>query len=252
MKQSYQPQLLGILGGLGPMSTVYFYELLTAHTSAREDADHIDLLISSRATTPDRTAFLLGRSDRDPFPVMLEEAQRLQRAGATLLVIPCNTAHLFYERLQAGIDVPILNIIERTVGHLRRGGIHTFGLLATEGTVRSNAYGHFCKGSDMTCILPTKEEQKIITSIIYDDIKQNRPVDRKRFDAVTESMRARGCERLVLGCTELSLLKQDWALPDEEYVDSLQVLAYHTILACGKVPEGFSDAFLSFEQEGEQ
>ena len=59
MKQSSQPQLLGILGGLGPMSTVYFYELLTAHTSARSDADHIDLLISSRATTPDRTAFLL-------------------------------------------------------------------------------------------------------------------------------------------------------------------------------------------------
>ena len=84
--------LLGILGGLGPMSTVYFYELLTAHTKASSDADHIDMLISSRATTPDRTAFILGRSKEDPLPVMIEEALRLERAGASLLVIPCNTA----------------------------------------------------------------------------------------------------------------------------------------------------------------
>ena len=84
---------LGILGGLGPMSSVYFYELLTAHTRAACDQEHINLLISSRADTPDRTAFILGRSADDPLPAMVEEAARLERAGVDLLAIPCNTAH---------------------------------------------------------------------------------------------------------------------------------------------------------------
>lgn len=248
MNPQNKSKMLGILGGLGPMSTVYFYELLTSHTKASSDADHIDLLISSRASTPDRTAFILGKSKDDPFPVMLEEMKRLTSAGAELLVIPCNTAHTFYERLQAKSSVPILNIIEETVLHLKKGGVRTFGLLATEGTVKSNAYPHFCAESGMRCIVPTEEEQQIITSIIYDDIKQNRPVDMKRFHAVADAMRARGCEKLVLGCTELSLLKRN-RLSDDEYVDSLEVLAYQTVLACQKTPCGFSEGFLTLEQE---
>lgn len=246
--QSKQP-LLGILGGLGPMSTVYFYELLTARTLAMTDAEHIDLIISSRASTPDRTAFLMGRSNEDPFPTMRAELERLQTAGAELLVIPCNTAHTFYEQLQAVAKIPILNIIEETVKHLARGNIKTFGLLATEGTVSSGAYEHFCRSSGMTCILPTEKEQECISSFIYNDIKQNRPVDMERFGAIANQLLSRGCERLVLGCTELSLLKKE-GLSNDIYVDSLEVLAYQTILACKKIPCGFSDAFLALEQEG--
>ena len=69
-----------------------------------------------------------------------------------------------------------------------------------------------------------------------------KPVDRAAFLRVADSLRARGCERLVLGCTELSLLKKE-GLDDELFVDSLDVLAYRTILACGKTPVGFPASF---------
>lgn len=235
-------QLLGVLGGLGPMSTFYFCELLTAHTAAASDADHIDMIISSRATTPDRTAFILGRSDRDPLPVMLDEARRLERTGADLIVIPCNTAHYFYEGLCSHLHVPMLNIIRETVLHLQRGGVKTFGLLATEGTVRSDAYTRVCEPLGMRCLTPDEAGQAEISSLIYDVIKQNRPVDTGRFFAVADALRARGCERIVLGCTELSLLKKQ-GLDDAIFVDSLEVLAYRTILACGKTPIGFPTSF---------
>ena len=229
--------LLGILGGLGPMSTFYFCELLTAHTSAVCDADHIDMIVSSRATTPDRTAFILGSSSLDPLPVMIEEAHRLIRAGAELLVIPCNTAHYFYDGLQKECNVPILNIIEETVRHLKEQNVSCFGLLATQGTVRSDAYGRLCRENGIQCVYPTEEEQAEITSLIYDDIKQNRPADIEKLMRIATSMRERGCRRLVLGCTELSLLKPH--LPQKQlFVDSLEVLAYQTILACGKTPIG--------------
>lgn len=235
-------RLLGVLGGLGPMSTVYFCELLTSHTKAGCDNDHIDMLISSRASTPDRTAFILGKSQNDPLPVMIEEAQRLERAGADLIVIPCNTAHYFYDGIRAAITAPMLNIMEETVGLLHRRGVGTLGLLATEGTVKASAYAPLCERLGMTCLVPTPEEQAVISSIIYDRIKQNKPVDMEAFGRVADSLRARGCDRLVLGCTELSLLKKA-GLDDAIFVDSLEVLAYRTILACGKTPIGFPADF---------
>ncbi len=234
--------LLGVLGGLGPMSTFYFCELLTSHTLATKDSDHVDMLISSRASTPDRTAFILGEAMESPLPVMQEEAIRLAKAGADLLVIPCNTAHYFYEGLSRVSTVPILNIIEETVLYLKKRGIRTMGLLATDGTVQSRSYHLFCHQHEIECITPTAEEQKIIMEIIYGAVKQNKSPDFSAFLRVSQSLLNRGCECLVLGCTELSLLRRE-GLNQPWYVDSLEVLAYRTIHTCGKTPVGFSSEF---------
>lgn len=233
---------LGVLGGLGPMSTVYFCELLNRHTAATCDADHIDMLISSRATTPDRTAYILDKNAPDPLPVMLAEAHRLEAAGVDMLVVPCNTAHYFYDGLASGCKTPILNIIDETCAQLARMGVECFGLLATEGTVRAGAYERFCSSHGLTCITPTDEEQAIISSIIFEQIKQNKPADMAAFLRVADSLCSRGCKKLVLGCTELSLLKKE-GLDGKLFVDSLDVLAYRTILACGKTPVGFPASF---------
>ncbi len=237
---------LGILGGLGPMSTVYFCELLNRHTAATCDADHIDMLISSRATTPDRTAYILGKNTPDPLPAMLADARRLEAAGVDLIVMPCNTAHYFYDGLAEGCRVPILNIIDETTAHLTRLGVQKFGLLATEGTVRSGAYERFCTPLGLTCISPTEEGQAVISDIIYGQIKQNKPVDLSAFERVTNDLRTCGCEKIVLGCTELSLLNKQ-GLDNELFIDSLDVLAYRTIVACGKTPVGFPSSFCKEE-----
>ncbi len=226
-------KLLGILGGLGPMATVYFYELLTSLTDATRDQEHIDIVISSRATTPDRTAYILGKSDENPLGFMVEDAKKLVAFGAELIAIPCNTAHYFYDGLAAEIDVPILNIVEESVAYLRREGISKFGLLATEGTVSSGTYQRYCESHEIECVTPDAEHQKIVSEIIYDQIKQGRRADMAAFSRVVEHMRELGCERLILGCTELSLIKRDERL-DGYFVDSLECLALSTIRACGK------------------
>lgn len=235
-------RLLGVLGGLGPMSTFYFCELLTAHTLVEQDGDHVDMLISSRASTPDRTAFILGQTSESPLPIMKEEALRLAKAGADLLVIPCNTAHYFYDGLREISPIPILNIIEETVLFLKKRNVRTMGLLATEGTVQSRSYHRLCEQHGMTCITPLPEEQNEITKIIYGAIKQNKAPDFSAFLRISQSLLNRGCECLVLGCTELSLLRRE-GLNQPWYVDSLEVLAYQTILACGKTPIGFASEF---------
>ena len=226
-------KLLGVLGGLGPMATVYFYELLTSLTDAGCDQEHIDMVISSRATTPDRTAFILGESEVNPIDAMTEDAKKLVIFGAELIAIPCNTAHYFYDQLAAAVDVPILNIVEESVAYLKRERVSRFGLLATDGTVQSETYQKYCRAHDMTCIVPDAEHQARVMELIYGQIKRGKRADMESFREISDYMRSLGCERLILGCTELSLIKRDEGL-DDYYTDSLECLALATIRACGK------------------
>ena len=230
--------VLGILGGLGPMATVYFYELLTLHTQASCDQDHIDIIINSHATTPDRSAFITGRSDDDPLSVMVEDIRRMKTYGADLVAIPCNTAHYFYDKLKASTDLPILNIMEETASCLASLGVRRAGILATDGTVYSGTYDRFLAAHGIDCIRPTAEDQKTVMRIIYDDIKNGRDPDVDAFLRVSEHLRGAGADALILGCTELSLIKKQYPLPPY-FIDSLDVLAARAITACGKTPVGF-------------
>lgn len=235
-----QPKVLGILGGLGPMATVYFYEMLTRHTQAACDQDHIDVIINSRASTPDRTAYILGRSAANPFDIMAADAERLVAFGADVLAIPCNTAHYFYDRLHATIRVPILNMVEETVLEARRRGCKKVGVLATAGTVAAGTYARACERHGLACAVPGEAEQALVSDVIYGDIKQGRPADMDKFRRAARALENEGCTHLILGCTELSLVKRDEKL-DSQYIDSMEVLAKNAIEAFGRTPIGFEE-----------
>ena len=235
---------LGILGGLGPMSGVYFCELLTEHTQAERDGEHLNFLLSSRADTPDRTDFILGRSTSNPMPVMIGEVERLITAGAGLIAIPCNTAHYFYEGIAKASTVPVINIIRQTVDLCVGEGMTKIGVLATEGTVFSGAYERECRRVGVEYLTCSADEQAVITHIIYNQVKKGLPPDLNAFRTVANSLLRQGCEAIILGCTELSLLKK--ISPDPAWIDSLEVLACAAIRLCGKTPVGFDERLMNF------
>ncbi len=228
-----RPKILGILGGLGPMASVYFYELITSLTCADCDQEHISLLLSSFAHTPDRTAHILNPGAPDPTPDMVDAARRLEAAGAQLLAMPCNTAHYFYDAVARSVGIPMLNIIDETLRLLAARGARRVGLLATEGTVRARTYPMHAEKFGIECIAPGESEQKALSEIIYGQIKSGREPDFRQFLQVADALSNAGCDHLVLGCTELSLLCRSHAL-DMRFVDSLYALARAAVLACGK------------------
>jgi aspartate racemase len=238
------PSLVGVLGGLGPASSVYFYNLLTSRTKAERDQDHIDMIISSRATTPDRTGFILGKISENPLNVMIEESNKMISYGADLIVIPCNTAHYFYDKLSESVAVPIMNIIRETVAHLAAIRSKKVGILATEGTVSTHTYQLMCDSFGLDWVTPDEKHQRYITDIIYGDIKSGGVPDMEKFTEAADSLFASGCDHVILGCTELSLLKE--FIPAEmknRFVDSLEILAFRTICRCKKTAIGFPDDF---------
>jgi aspartate racemase len=244
-EQKGAPRLLGILGGLGPMASVYFCEMLISHTRALRDCDHINFLLSSRADTPDRSSFILGQSSDDPTGAMIEEALRLERAGAEVIAIPCNTAHYFYDSICNEVSIPVLNIIRETAKYCKSSGVTKIAVLATEGTASSGAYQKFLDEYEIEVLPLTSDEQSVITHIIFDQIKSGAEPDLKSFLRVSNSLIARGAQLIILGCTELSLIKKQNPLP-EYFIDSLELLALSAIVECGKEPINFDEPLMKF------
>jgi aspartate racemase len=234
-------QLLGIIGGLGPMASAYFYQLITRHTKAVLDQDHIDIILSSRSSTPDRTDYIVGRSDKSPLPAMIEDAQSLEVYGATAIVIPCNTAHYFLEEVQKSVGVPMPSIITETAAHLQKCGYKRAAILATEGTILSGAYQREPERIGLGWMVPDDAGKAKLMDIIYGSVKQGVIPSPEELYKVSDPMFEAGCDCAILGCTELSLIGEN--IRDERFVDSLLVLAACSIRLMGHDTVGLPESF---------
>lgn len=224
---------LGVIGGLGPMATVYYLELVVSMTDVRRDQDHPEIVLMDLPTIPDRTAFILGKSEEDPVVPMIRAGIQLKQMGATILTTPCVTAHYFHEELQRGIGLPVIHVIRETAGLLRQSGISKVGLMATDGTVRSGIFQKELEREGISVVLPAEEDQKGVMSLIYDQVKAGRPADMELFASIRDRLREQGAQVVILGCTELSLLKKQVDL-GRGILDVLDVLAKSSVIACGK------------------
>ncbi len=227
---------LGILGGLGPLATVYFMDLIVKLTQADKDQDHISMVVLNHAAIHDRTDFILDSTKPNPLPMMIEDAKKLEKSGADYVVMPCNTAHFFYEQIQRNISIPMLNIIEETVRYAVENvpGIKKLGILATKGTITAGSYQQMCEKFCIDWAVPSLADEHSLMNIIYNQVKAGKEININEFIRIINNMKADGCDAVVLGCTELSVINKDFALNRNDVIDSLEVLAKKSILICGK------------------
>lgn len=223
---------LGVIGGLGPMATAYLLQLIIEMTDAKTDQEHLDVIVFDRPNVPDRTAHILDPSKPSPLPLMQKTAKTLESLGAGVLCAPCVTSHYFYRELQGGVSVPFLNMVEETAKELRNAGKRKAGIMATTGTVSTGLFQNTFAKNGLEAVIPGEEGQKLVMSLIYDDIKAGKPADPEKFHKVSEELYSAGCNSIILGCTELSLIKKSAGL-GAGYLDALEVLAKRCVLACG-------------------
>jgi aspartate racemase len=231
-------KVLGVLGGLGPQATVYFSDMIVRYTEASRDQEHIPMIILNDTEIPDRTAFILGTSEESPLPKMISDAKLLEEAGCSMIVIPCNTAHFFYDEVEKNVSIPIINIIDETVRYCVESTpwIKTIGLLATDGTVKSGAYKKYTDKYNLELITPDDEDRQKLMNIIYNQVKAGHSADILEFSRIISNMKRRGADVVVLGCTELSIINREYGLTerDPEIIDSMEVLVIRSIERCGK------------------
>ena len=230
----FHPQL-GILGGMGPQATQVFYQRILDRTEADRDQDHVPTLILSDTAMPDRTEAILqgGEKARAVFDRMLSDARMLESCGCRVIAIPCNTSHYFVDRLQQHLSVPILHMIRETAAEIVRRGKQRPCVLGTDGTIQMGLYRTACEELDLECLSPPEKEQRLVMSIIYDEIKKGEQGSREKFAAIDRKVREMGCDCAILACTELSVYRAYHGLPDF-YLDAMEVLVEQAILRCGK------------------
>ena len=215
------------------MATAYYLELVVSMTDVKRDQDHPRIIVMNDPTIPDRTAYILGESDESPLPAMVELGCQLKTLGAGVLSTPCVTAHYFHEELQNGTGLPMIHAIRAVAELLKESGIRRVGLMATDGTVRSGIFQRQVEDLGMELVLPSVAGQKGVMTLIYDQVKAGIAPDLNLFASIRDELRSFGAEVVVLGCTELSLLKKDHDLGDG-ILDALEVLARESVKACGK------------------
>ena len=223
---------LGVIGGLGPIATAHFMELVIRMTEADTDQEHLDMILYNRPSIPDRTGYILDPTKPNPLPEMIRVGNALARQGAKLIAIPCMTAHYFHADLTRYIEAPIVHAIHETAVHLKKHGISRVGIMATDGTIRSRLFQQELEKHGITPLIPGEEGQKCVMSVIYDDIKANRPAGMDKFELASNDLKDQGAQAIILGCTELSLVKRDYPI-GAGYLDAMEVLAQTCVKRCG-------------------
>ncbi len=226
---------LGVMGGMGPEATSYFYENMIKHTRAVCDQEHVDMVILSHASMPDRTRCIEAGETEELLRLLTGDARTLQSLGVGNIAITCNTSHYFYDEIQNAVDIPVINMIRESAlraAEMSPGG--KVGIMATDGTLLGRLYHRECESLGLLPVSPSPARQRDVMSLIYDDVKGGREPDHKKFWRVMEEFEGESCGAVILACTELSVYKGKNPVP-EYCLDAMDVLVRESIVRSGGV-----------------
>ena len=217
-------RIVGILGGMGPEATVLLMQKIIAAVPARDDADHIPLLVDQNPQVPSRIARLIEGRGADPAPVLAAMARRLEAAGAQALAMPCNTAHHYADDIRGAASIPFLDMVAASARAARaiagQGG--KVGLLASPAVARVGLFDTALGEMGLSVIHPA-DGAALLAAIRA--IKAEGPNDTARaaLGAASEALFEKGAQVQLIACTEFSLIPEAVA-PGVRAIDTLDVL----------------------------
>ncbi|MFC4653108.1 aspartate/glutamate racemase family protein [Lactococcus nasutitermitis] len=207
-----------IIGGMGTLATEAFVHTLNRRTEAHQDQDYLDYIVVNHATIPDRTAYIKDNSLEDPEERIIEDLKLQSQLQPKFFVIPCNTAHYYFEGLQAATEIPILHMPRIAVEAIKERFPESkrIAVLATEGTILTDVYRHELEAQGYECIVPNQALQNKVNDLIYHEVKENKNLNFELYTEILEEVaETMSCEVTILGCTELSCLYEEYNLDDK-------------------------------------
>ncbi len=209
--QIARPFKIGIVGGVGPAATVDFMSKVIRNTPARHDQDHIKIVVEQNPQIPDRTENLIGKG-KDPTVALYATCKKLEKAGADIIAIPCNTAHAYIARIQPYVSTLVVNMLTETIVGIQGTypNARKVGLLATTGTVDSGLYKTAAAAEGLQLLVPDDAHQLLVMEAIYGEtgVKAGRTdgLCRDQLQQVYTHLEDRQADVVILGCTELPLI----------------------------------------------
>ena len=222
-------KIIGILGGMGPAATLDVFHRILQLTSVKEDQEHIHIIIDNNPKIPDRTQAIFGKGE-SPVPALKESGKMLERAKVDFIIIPCNTAHFFYDELKKHLRIPIVHMIREVAKkiHKEYPDIRKAGLLSTRGTIKAGLYQKELTALGIEVIKPDERAQNMVSEAIYgtEGIKCGylKGKSKKLIYNAIDNLVNNGAEVIIGGCTEIPLVVDSETVPIP-FINSNQVLA---------------------------
>lgn len=223
---------VGVIGGLGPLATLDFFERILRRTRAVREQDHLRILIDNNTKVPDRNAFWRGAGP-SPGPALAASAKGLQEAGAEVIVMACNTTHAWEADIRAAISVPFISIIDVTIEAVADLRPEAVGVLAVDACLTAGLYQDGLKKAGLRAVLLNADSQKTFMELIY-RIKSgdSGEVVRRAMATLARKLEAQGAEVIIAGCTEIPIVLTAEDI-EGELVSSTDVLVERTIVFAG-------------------
>jgi len=222
--------IIGVIGGMGPYASAYFYKLLikksTDEYGAKNNDDYPEIVIDS-VPVPD---FI---SDTESLPtakeILISRVKALNNFGCNIIAMACNTGHLLYPDLAKNSEVPFISLIELVCQKAKNSGMKKVGLLATETTIKMQLYHKILEQEGIEVITPNedliKKQEDIIRFVIANG--ETTKFEDVLSDTTNKFIKDNDLDGVILGCTELPLV-----FPSHKFrnvIDSLEVLADHLL-----------------------
>ncbi|HEV2900005.1 MAG TPA: amino acid racemase [Pseudaminobacter sp.] len=221
-----ETKTIGILGGMGPAATVELMSRIIRKTPAKDDDDHLRMLVDNNPKVPSRIKAILEGTGADPLPELQRMAKGLESSGADFLVMACNTAHHYHAELAASVAIPFLSIVDVAASRLAEDypQARRIGFLASPAVRQTGVYDSAFGEQGLIIVYPDEEDSAELLGIIR-EVKEGLTgsVQRERFHRVARDL-ASGVDAVLVACTELSMLP----LPETErflVLDTLDLLA---------------------------
>ena len=214
---------IGIVGGLGPFTGLDINRKIFNNTMANCDKDHLEVFLLSRSEAiNDRTSYLLGETDTNPAYEVYKTIDMLEKIGADIACIPCNTCHApkIYKVIKRLMKknrnrIMLLNIVKETYNYFLKNHFEfkNIGLLATQGTYTTNLYRDiFEKEGKLKIIYPAIETQRKVNDAIYNKkygIKKKcnptSDIAKGILKDATKELKLNGAQAVIMGCTEIPI-----------------------------------------------
>ncbi len=203
---------IGLIGGMSWESSLEYYRILNQTTRDRLGGLHSAKIILFSVDFADMAAMQHENRWDDIAEILVEAAQQLQIAGASMVLVCANTMHRLADDIEAHISIPLLHIADATAEAVKAQGLHRVGLLGTKFTMEADFYRQrLAEHHGLEVIIPNAPGREAVHRIIYDELCQGRftPESRQTVLALGQDLAEAGATGVVLGCTELELLVGD-------------------------------------------
>ena len=200
---------IGLLGGMSWQSTELYYRYINEAVHARLGGLHSAQIVLYSVEFQQLEDLMRSGAWDDIAALLSRAAQRIEAAGADVLLICTNTMHKVAPQIEQAVRIPLLHMADATALRIQARKLHTVGLLGTRFTMEDDFYrGRLEEKHGLKVVIPAAQDRSIVHEIIFNELCQGivKDASRREYLRIIETLRQQGAQGIIEGCTEIGLL----------------------------------------------